>query len=143
MYSKYLENIFRGEEFPLMFSGYNSYNKIKGENDMFDASRIKLGDYVETRDGRIGYVTEVKPNGNTCFNWKMIDGTDMYTGILCPLNKCFKQIGTYKFDAEEKKDKCEIEKVKPKEKTDYGIKEISNFALATKINEIIDYLNKE
>lgn len=24
--------------------------EIKGENDMFDVSKIKLGDYVETRD---------------------------------------------------------------------------------------------
>ena len=133
---------------------------------MFDVNNIKIGDYVETKKGEIGYVTEAKPNGNTCFKWfwKKIDGTDMYTGARCPLNKIFKQIGVYKFDDEEVK-KIEKLQLEPKfetrkcvkvtfengrkieardinEEICTGIEEIPNYTLYVKINEIIDRLNK-
>lgn len=112
-------------------------NKLKENKDMFDVRKIKVGDYVQTTFSQ-GYVSYVGEDGFS-FNY---DDKSMYL----PYKQMFqtiniKQIGTYKFD-EEKVEK-KIEKVVPKERTNYGIREISNYALAVKINEIIDYLNKE
>lgn len=118
---------------------------------MFDVSKIKLGDYVETRDGRIGYVVENKWSiGENRFAVQFNNG-DIYSFLVCTItNKYFKQIGTYKFDEEEKKDKCDIKycsdfAVKSGYEHDYTTIQDSVYAfnyLKDKINEIIDYLNK-
>lgn len=119
-----------------------SYDNIKGEYNMFDVNKIKSGDYVESCIGEIGYVTEIKPDENTLFNWNLTDGTKMYTGSLCSLKEYFKQIGTYKFDEEEKKDK--IGKLNYMPITmDNGLMYTKDKIMIDKINEIIDYLKEE
>lgn len=94
-----------------------------------------VGDYVETIDGKIGYVYYFRPN---VLVFKTPDGGqhELYTDVLDwsghPEN-VFKRIGAYDFTKKEKK---KIENlVKPQ--WDIPVED-----LICKINELVDAVNK-
>lgn len=97
---------------------------------------IQIGDYVETTDGAIGFVTEVKDavfsviftkDGN---NFKNSNGCAQMFSIsaLSEKENPFKQVGIYQFDKISLIDKFPT----------------SNFninSIAIKLNELIDHVN--
>lgn len=120
-------------------------NKLKDNDNMFDVSKIKVGDVVKTIDDCAGYVKEVTKDfvflrfldkdGKLC---SLVVGRNNYD-----INSFYlKQIGTYKFDEEQK---CipKVEKLHIYENELTTYDNINNVVLVNKINEIIDYLNKE
>lgn len=98
-----------------------------------------VGDYVETWDGKIGYIYYFRPN---VLVFKTPDGGqhEFYTDWLDwgghPEN-IFKRIGAYDFTKKEKK---EIEPLNYNASVDATIKQLS--ALKNKINELVDAVNK-
>lgn len=99
---------------------------------------IKIGDYVETTDGGIGYVNYVNEdyftatlvkNGNLC---KVFDTCELFVQF-CTLednNSIIKQIGADKFRKGQKPKLAYIEKIFGNETPAY-----------TKLNELIDHVN--
>lgn len=78
---------------------------------MFDITKVKIGDYIETWDGRVGYVTKLGvlgKNTNTQkfftlpFCWESVKGDKYCVTEKIATNSnygaTFKQIGAYKFD---------------------------------------------
>lgn len=135
---------------------------------------IKVGDYVETLDGMVGYVIGVMIN--TCSNLKTIavqlqnGNTNHYNQVLneeYEYEKHFKRIGEHDFlqerldsyydkiklycDLMDKiKDKNKIEPLRNMEFVGYNNKlfdcsmnQENVLDMWEKINEIIDYINKE
>lgn len=98
-----------------------------------------VGDYVETIDGKIGYIYYFRPN---VLVFKTPDGgqyeitTDVLDWSGHPEN-VFKRIGAYDFTKQEKK---KIERL------DYIVTETGTIyqlsALKNKINELVDAVNK-
>lgn len=117
-------------------------NKLKENDNMFDVSNIKIGDYVKTRDSYVGYVTDLSDN---LFLFRYYTEENGLIGVCTGsnLSSVFKQIGTYKFDEVEKKTQNYIREM------DESLLSKSEFyngvdrAIVRKINEIIDKLNKE
>ena len=65
---------------------------------MFDIAKVKVGDYIETRDSEIGYITNIKES-LFLFRYKTKNrGLVGYCGNILDLGKDFKQIGTYVFE---------------------------------------------
>ena len=116
-----------------------------------------VGDYVETIDGKIGYVHYFRPN---VLVFKTQDGgqyeisTDVLDWSGHPEN-VFKRIGAYDFTKKEKKKieqlekdlpvegKCKDKKVMIKQYLDDGYYTlIYNDKMIDKINELVDAVNK-
>lgn len=117
---------------------------------------IHEGDYVETKDGRYGYITEIT---NSAIIWYCKTDCTDYTYIIfnCldlnlfkKYNNNFKRIGKYDFT---KKDKIEplpytqsfIEEIRSNNIiiSKYSCeKQTDNKMIIDKINEIIDKVNK-
>lgn len=72
---------------------------LKENNNMFDISNIKIGDYVKTRDNYVGYVTDLSDN---LFLFRYYTEENGLIGVCAGsnLSSVFKQIGTYKFNEE-------------------------------------------
>jgi hypothetical protein len=114
---------------------------------------IKVGDYVEMADGRTGYVTHAPFNfcNNSCIMVNLngtegyifnIDGTD--------IKEVFQRIGVNDFTnkIEPLEEIVEVENVMGsitrKVLTTFELKRLPNSKeLMDKINEIIEYINKE
>lgn len=103
-----------------------------------------VGDYVETVDGRIGYVDGIYTLTDSiswiCIHAKSNDQLGAYSQTFTPQSKTedhFLRIGAYDFTKKEKK---EIERL------DYIVTEIGTIyqlsALKNKINELVDAVNK-
>ena len=94
-----------------------------------------VGDYVETRDGKVGYIYYFRPN---VLVFKTQDGgqyeisTDVLDWSGHPEN-VFKRIGTYDFTEKEKK---KIENI-TKPQWSMPVED-----LIDKINELVDAVNK-
>lgn len=133
---------------------------------------INIGDFVETVDGRVGYVASIVDN-KFSVEWRewtnQLERKTLWTITEeTVLKHHFKRIGSHDFTVKE--NKIEPLKIEPKyeekecmiahiKSTDYpnvvpkfikstekiicGIKEISNVDLYNKLNEIIEYINKE
>lgn len=116
-----------------------------------------VGDYVETRDGKIGYVYYFRPN---VLVFKIPDGSqyEIHTDVLDwsghPEN-VFKRIGAYDFTKKEKKKieqlekdlpvegKCKDKKVMIKQYLGDGYYTlVYNDKMIDKINELVDAVNK-
>ena len=116
-----------------------------------------VGDYVETRDGKVGYIYYFRPN---VLVFKTPDGgqyeisTDVLDWSDHPEN-VFKRIGAYDFTKKEKKKieqlekdlpvegKCKDKKVMIKQHLDDGYYTVVyNDKMIDKINEIVDAVNK-
>ena len=116
-----------------------------------------VGDYVETRDGKVGYIYYFRPN---VLVFKTPDGgqyeisTDVLDWSDHPEN-VFKRIGAYDFTKKEKKKieqlekdlpvegKCKDKKVMIKQYLDDGYYTlVYNDKMIDKINEIVDAVNK-
>lgn len=95
-----------------------------------------VGDYVETLDGKIGYIYYFRPN---VLVFKMPDGeqhaidTDVLDWGNHPEN-VFKRIGAYDFTKKEKK------KIEPLEYN--GSPDWDDSLLLDKINELVDAVNE-
>ena len=94
-----------------------------------------VGDYVETVDGKIGYVHYFRPN---VLVFKMPDGSqyEIHTNVLDWSNHpeyVFKRIGAYDFTKKEKK------KIENLVKPQWSIPVED---LIDKINELVDAVNK-
>lgn len=110
-----------------------------------------VGDYVETRDGKIGYIYYFRPN---VLVFKMPDGeqhaidTDVLDWGSHPEN-VFKRIGAYDFTKKEK-EKKKIEPIGDCNKHIFANAIKSNSQLVrmvsddilNKINELVDAVNK-
>ena len=96
-----------------------------------------VGDYVETRDGKVGYIYYFRPN---VLVFKTPDGgqyeisTDVLDWNDHPEN-VFKRIGTYDFTKKEKK------KIEMIDGVDIDDPEDRCFII-DKINELVDAVNK-
>ena len=94
-----------------------------------------VGDYVETRDGKVGYIYYFRPN---VLVFKMPDGSqyEIHTDVLDWSNHpeyVFNRIGTYDFTKKEKK---KIENI-TKPQWSMPVED-----LIDKINELVDAVNK-
>ena len=115
-----------------------------------------VGDYVETRDGKVGYIYYFRPN---VLVFKTQDGgqyeisTDVLDWSGHPEN-VFKRIGSYDFTKKEKKKieqlekdlpvegKCKDKKVMIKQYLDDGYYTlVYNDKMIDKINELVDAVN--
>lgn len=98
-----------------------------------------VGDYVETLDGKIGYIYYFRPN---VLVFKMPDGeqhaidTDVLDWGNHPEN-VFKRIGAYDFTKKEKKRIEQLDYIVTETGTIYQLS-----ALKNKINELVDAVNK-
>ena len=134
---------------------------------MFNIINIKVGDYIETRDSEIGYITNIK-DSLFLFRYKTKNrGLVGYCGNILDLGKYFKQIGTYVFDDKDKikpltpkaiyKDvKCKKIETKAEDYPShidindipYSYESIldhieyDNMSMGVKINEIIKWINE-
>lgn len=108
----------------------------------------KIGDYVETLNGTVGYIFSINTNRiEVCFSENKHDKWN-YTNDYDCLKDSFKQIGTYKFnekisELENFNDSFELSKMVCKNGNDEDYESIDLKVIISKINEIIDYLNKE
>lgn len=99
-----------------------------------------IGDYVETKEGKVGYITRLEYTLGGLpmyFGWEDGDGMkycqSVYTDEAIDLfGKYFRRIGKYEFSKQEKK------KIKLLTKPQWGI-QVED--LIGKINEIIDVVN--
>ena len=96
-----------------------------------------VGDYVETRDGKVGYVYYFRPN---VLVFKIPDGSqyEIHTDVLDWSNhpeNVFKRIGAYDFTKKEKK------KIEMIDGVDIDDPEDRCFII-DKINELVDAVNK-
>ena len=98
-----------------------------------------VGDYVETWDGKIGYIYYFRPN---VLVFKMPNGgqyeisTDVLDWSGHPEN-VFKRIGAYDFTKKEKKKIEQLDYIVTETGTIYQLS-----ALKNKINELVDAVNK-
>ena len=98
-----------------------------------------VGDYVETRDGKVGYIYYFRPN---VLVFKTQDGgqyeisTDVLDWSGHPEN-VFKRIGAYDFTKKEKKKIEQLNYIVTETGTIYQLS-----ALKNKINELVDVVNK-
>ena len=98
-----------------------------------------VGDYVETRDGKVGYIYYFRPN---VLVFKTQDGgqyeisTDVLDWSGHPEN-VFKRIGPYDFTKKEKKKIEQLNYIVTETGTIYQLS-----ALKNKINELVDAVNK-
>lgn len=108
-----------------------------------------VGDYVETRDGKIGYVYYFRPN---TLVFKMPDGgqheisTDVLDWSGHPEN-VFNRIGAYDFTKKEKKriepiSDCNKHIFANAIKSDSQIVRVVSDDILNKINELVDAVNK-
>ena len=97
-----------------------------------------VGDYVETWDGKVGYIYYFRPN---VLVFKTQDGgqyeisTDVLDWSGHPEN-VFKRIGTYDFTKKEKKKIEQLNYIVTETGTIYQLS-----ALKNKINELVDAVN--
>ena len=97
-----------------------------------------VGDYVETWDGKIGYIYYFRPN---VLVFKMPNGgqyaidTDVLDWSNHPKN-VFKRIGAYDFTKKEKKKIEQLDYIVTETGTIYQLS-----ALKNKINELVDAVN--
>ena len=111
-----------------------SYARIKEENKMTDY-KFNVGDYVETVDGRVGYITDVVTN-NFAIGFYWTQGCAYHNRTLA--EQGFKRIGCYTFQSEHSiSNTSKISKV---EINGHSF-EMAVCLLSNKINEIIDKLN--
>ena len=108
-----------------------------------------VGDYVETRDGKVGYIYYFRPN---VLVFKTQDGgqyeisTDVLDWSGHPEN-VFKRIGSYDFTKKEKK---KIEPISDCNKhifanairSDNHLVRVASDDILNKINELVDAVNK-
>ena len=98
-----------------------------------------VGDYVETRDGKVGYIYYFRPN---VLVFKTQDGgqyeisTDVLDWSGHPEN-VFNRIGAYDFTKKEKKKIERLNYIVTETGTIYQLS-----ALKNKINELVDAVNK-
>ena len=108
-----------------------------------------VGDYVETRDGKVGYIYYVRPN---VLVFKTPDGgqyeisTDVLDWSGHPEN-VFKRIGTYDFTKKEKKkiepiSDCNKHIFANAIKSDNQLVRVVSDDILNKINELVDAVNK-
>jgi hypothetical protein len=101
---------------------------------------IHVGDYVETNDRRVGYITETGFTYMPYFIWVTKGGEPYYEEISSEnidewgfiLKKTFKRIGQYDFT------KPEVKKI---EHFEYNYP-CSELRLTAKINELVDAVNE-
>ena len=99
---------------------------------------IHVGDYVETRDGKVGYIYYFRPN---VLVFKTPDGgqyeisADVLDWSGHPEN-VFKRIGAYDFTKKEKKKIEQLDYIVPTTDMIYQLS-----ALQNKINELVDSVN--
>lgn len=105
---------------------------------------FNVGDYVETVDGTIGYISSVLATGDAW--WMCIsDHNGYYAGteysIFCNMNlSCYyKRIGKYDFIKPELK---QIEKLTYAESYINGYQILTGRKLIDKINELVDAINE-
>ena len=133
---------------------------------MFNINDVKVGDYIETRDSEIGYITNIK-DSLFLFRFKTKNrGLIGYCGNILDLGKDFKQIGTYVFDDDKiesltpkaiyKDVKCKKIETKAEDYPSHiDINDIphsyecvldhfeyDNMTMGNKINEIIKWINE-
>ena len=109
-----------------------------------------VGDYVESRNGTVGYLTNVKTLYSSVVGDDIVglDGAltaDISCGFTpfslniatCDICKYFARIGAYDFTKKEKK---KIESLDYNVSVDSTMKQLS--ALKNKINELVDAVNK-
>ena len=113
---------------------------------------IKVGDYVETNKGEICYIVSL--DRNSSFTWKPTNSEyNRYSGNQQFLKVNFKRIGISDFTAKKNKIKP-LEEIVESENvmdsitrrvlTTFELKRLpNNKELMDKINEIIEYINKE
>lgn len=134
--------------------------------------KINVGDYIETIDGEIGYVDKVDYIKDNALKFEVkllnIENNVLVSCDDSFIKKYFKRIGSHDFTVKENKIEpikiepeykemtCLVANIKARDSSDTairlepkmekiicGIKEISSVELYNKINEIIDYINKE
>ncbi len=108
---------------------------------------IKVGDYVETDKGEIGYIISIE--NDLSFTWKPTNSEyNRYSGNQRFFKVNFKRIGINDFTDKDNK----IEPIKYDGETMYTDNSTFNMprnigktiiTLMDKINEIIEYINKE
>ena len=120
-----------------------------------------VGDYVETRDGAVGYIISIEDDAFTWVNHTPIrDGDDVYFNVeqrnfYSSVKDLFVRIGTYDFTKKEKKKIEQLEKDLPvegkykekkvmiKQYLDDGYYTlVYNDKMIDKINELVDAVNK-
>lgn len=118
-----------------------------------------VGDFVQTKDDKIGYITEVNKTMN-CIMWKNLDGVEdgwAHSDNALSTGKYFKRIGQYDFT---KLDVEKIEHLTEQDKEMIGkfpdgtkvainryvndnyCKLIYNDGMIDKINQLVDAVNK-
>ncbi len=108
-----------------------------------------VGDYVETRDGKVGYIYYFRPN---VLVFKTPDGgqyeinTDVLDWIGHPEN-IFKRIGAYDFTKKEKKkiepiSDCNKHIFANAIKSDNQLVRVVSDDILNKINELVDAVNR-
>jgi len=112
---------------------------------------INVGDFVETIDGKVGYVFELNKNDKYgCICVQLYNGDTYYYNYLLDeeydYKKQFKRIGSHDFTVKENKIEplpnmdfiCGNNKI-----LDCNMNKHNVFEMYDKINEIIAYINKE
>lgn len=100
-----------------------------------------VGDYVETKDGRVGYITQVAFTNEVkrwCFIRIMRRQGDFIIAFEGPedlIPEKFNRIGKYDFT---KKKECKIEPLIVKQYNDY----CNNKLMWDKINELVEAVNR-
>ena len=94
---------------------------------------IHVGDYVETRDGFVGWISNIKDN-----NYIVItDENNNSCGYRLPQeDRYFVRIGAYDFTKKEKKKIEQLDYIVPTTDMIYQLS-----ALKNKINELVDAVN--
>ena len=107
-----------------------------------------VGDYVETIDGKVGYITDINLAYSNVdvpyFDWMTKEGKSLRQRVGrwaeefgFVLTDTFNRIGAYDFTKKEKK---KIEPLDYNSSVDATIKQLST--LKNKINELVDAVNK-
>lgn len=122
---------------------------------------IKVGDYIEAKDGKHGYVTSLMNEIYGGFTWFCVTNYEEYVSVSSTdINKHFNRIGKYDFTKKDKikpleychTEKKRVDKIELKfdgiatvyndESCDIVIS-TNKIEIIDKINEIIDYINKK
>lgn len=107
--------------------------QIKGENNHMDFE-FNVGDYVETSNGAVGFITYVYCTGR--FRWMcvkgdndLLEGSEYISSVVSTTSKNWRRIGKYDFT---KKDLNQIE----------HCISTTSLTMLSKINELVNAVNE-
>lgn len=111
--------------------------------------QFNVGDYVETKDGKIGYINEITHNGEvnmTCVPWYFCSENKKVDNVF--LSRLFNRIGKYDFTKPQKQNKIEplsnMDFVCYDNKlADCKMNQQNVLEIYDKLNEIINYINSQ